>query len=53
MYLPQSLIMFAVVGSNVHWQWTPNHYVPPLFGAILAYGVTWLCQARRAVMARF
>jgi hypothetical protein len=26
MLLLQSLIVFAVVGSNIHWQWTPNPY---------------------------
>jgi hypothetical protein len=26
-YLFQSLIMFAVLASNIHWQWTPNGYV--------------------------
>jgi len=27
MYLLQGLIVFAVVGSNIHWQWTPNPYL--------------------------
>jgi len=26
-YLFQSLIIFAVVGSNIHFEWTPNGYV--------------------------
>jgi hypothetical protein len=26
MYLLQGLIFCAVVGSNIHWQWTPNQY---------------------------
>jgi len=29
----QGLIVFAVVGSNIHWHWTPkNHYLPSLIG---------------------
>jgi hypothetical protein len=31
-YLLQSLLIFAVVASNIHWQWTPNRYVPHLLG---------------------
>jgi len=27
MYLLQGLIIFAVVRSNIHWHWTPNHYL--------------------------
>ena len=27
MYLLQGLIFCAVVGSNIHWQWTPNFYL--------------------------
>ena len=26
-YLFQSLIMFAVMGSNIQFEWTPNGYV--------------------------
>ena len=26
-YLFQSLIIFAVMASNIHWQWTPNGYL--------------------------
>jgi hypothetical protein len=25
-YLLQSSIIFAVVASNIHWQWTPSRY---------------------------
>jgi hypothetical protein len=25
--LLQSLMMFAVVASNIHWHWTPNGYL--------------------------
>ena len=53
MYLLQGLIVFAVVASNIHWQWTPNPYIPPLFGFILAYGVTWLIVEFRDRFHRF
>ncbi len=45
-YLLQSLIIFAVVASNIAWQWTPNHYIPPLLGAGIAYGLTKLITER-------
>jgi hypothetical protein len=35
MYLLQGLIVFAVVGSNIHWQWTEN-LVPAVLGLLLA-----------------
>ena len=31
-YLLQSLLIFAVCASNIHWQWTPNRYIPALLG---------------------
>src|SRR5262245_8391852 len=36
----QGLIIFGVVASNIHWQWTPNAYIPGLLGAGLAFGLT-------------
>jgi hypothetical protein len=39
-FLIQSSIIFAVIASNIHWQWTPNTYLAGLIGAALAYGVT-------------
>jgi hypothetical protein len=39
MYLLQCLIIFAVVASNIHWQWTPNPYLAAGLGALLAYAV--------------
>jgi hypothetical protein len=42
MYLLQSLIVFAVVGSNIHWQWTPNGYLASSIGIGLAYAVTFI-----------
>jgi hypothetical protein len=40
MYLLQSLTIFAVVGSNIHWQWTPNTYLASGIGVLLAWAVT-------------
>ena len=36
----QSLIIFAVVASNIHWQWTPNGYLASLLGFLLALLLT-------------
>jgi len=44
-YLLQSSIIFAVVASNIHWQWTPNGYLAGLIGIVLAYGLTLLLSA--------
>ena len=38
--LLQSLIVFAIVGSNIQWHWTPNHYLPSLIGFGIAFVVT-------------
>jgi hypothetical protein len=35
-FLIQSLIIFAVVASNIHWHWTPNGYLPAIMGGGLA-----------------
>jgi len=32
----QSVIIFLVVASNIHWQWTPNKYVPVVIGVFIA-----------------
>jgi hypothetical protein len=45
-FLFQSTIIFAVMASNIHWQWTPNGYLAGLMGVGLAYGVTALLNAR-------
>jgi hypothetical protein len=39
----QSLIIFAVVASNIHWHWTPNGYLAAILGAGLAWLLTRLC----------
>jgi hypothetical protein len=53
MYLLQSLIIFAVVGSNIHWQWTPNGYLAAGLGGLLAYAVTWWIVEIQDRFARF
>ncbi len=37
----QSLVIFAVVASSIHWQWTPNGYLASLIGV----GLAWLLTA--------
>jgi membrane protein implicated in regulation of membrane protease activity len=44
MYLLQSLIICAVVGSNIHWQWTPNPYLAAGIGVFLAWVATQVNQ---------
>jgi hypothetical protein len=34
------LIIFSVVASNIHWQWTPNGYLASLLGWLLALLLT-------------
>jgi hypothetical protein len=36
----QSLVIFAVVASNIHWHWTPNGYLAGILGWIAALLVT-------------
>jgi hypothetical protein len=36
----QSLIIFAVMASNIRWHWTPNGYLAGLIGFVAAYGAT-------------
>jgi hypothetical protein len=37
-YLLQASIIFAVVASNIKYQWTRNGYLAGLIGVGLAYG---------------
>jgi hypothetical protein len=53
MLLLQSLIVFAVVGSNIHWQWTPSGYTASGLGILLAWAVTWWIVEIRDRFARF
>jgi hypothetical protein len=39
-FLLQGSIVFAVIASNIHWQWTPNGYLASLIGVGAAFGVT-------------
>jgi hypothetical protein len=39
-FLLQGSCIFAVMASNIHWQWTPNGYLAGLIGAALALGAT-------------
>lgn len=50
----QAAIIFVVVASNIHWEWTPNAYLASILGCLAAYLATllvswlWLrIQARR------
>jgi hypothetical protein len=38
--LLQSAIIFAVLASNIHWQWTPNGYLAALIGIGIAFAAT-------------
>lgn len=35
-FLLQSLIVFAVMASNIYWHWTPNTYLASVIGFIAA-----------------
>lgn len=43
----QALIIFAVVSSNIHYQWTPNGYLAGIIGVGVAYLVTLLINKLR------
>lgn len=45
-FILQGSIIFAVMATNIAWQWTPNAYIPALLGCGLAYGLTRLTQYR-------
>lgn len=36
----QSVIMFAVMASNIAYKWTPNPYLAGVIGCALAFGAT-------------
>jgi hypothetical protein len=46
-FLLQSSVVFAVVASNIRWQWTPNPYLAGLMGVGLAYGLMRLLGGPR------
>jgi hypothetical protein len=39
-FILQSLIVFAVMASNIAWQWTPNSYLAGLLAVGAAFFVT-------------
>jgi uncharacterized membrane protein YgaE (UPF0421/DUF939 family) len=43
----QGLIIFAVVASNIHWQWTPNPVLPALLGIGAAFMLTLLVGRKK------
>lgn len=47
----QLVIFCSVVGSNIHWKWTPNGYLAGFLGFIAAWLatalLTWLFSLRR------
>jgi len=50
MYVLQSAIIFAVIASNIHWQWAPNPYVAAIYAFAAAFGVTtvsWIADRVR------
>ena len=52
-FLFQSLIFSVVVGSNIHWQWTPNQYLASGIGAGLALVATHIVVAWRDRRGRY
>lgn len=36
----QCLVVFAVIASNIHYQWTPNAYLASLLGVAAAFALT-------------
>lgn len=47
-FLFQSLIIFAVMASNIHWEWTPNGYLASLIAGGLAILATVVINELRA-----
>jgi hypothetical protein len=39
-FLLQGSIVFAMMASNIYWQWTPNGYLASLIGIGLAFAAT-------------
>jgi hypothetical protein len=49
----QASIVFAVIATNIHWQWIEGNQVPALVGVGLAWIVTWLDVRVRDRIGRF
>ena len=45
-YLLQSLLIFAVCASNIHWQWTPSPYLAATAGYLAALIATGFIVGR-------
>ena len=39
-HILQAIIIFAVVASNLYWEWTPNGHLAALIGIGLSFAVT-------------
>jgi hypothetical protein len=52
-YLVQSSIFCLVVGSNIHWGWTPNAYVAAVLGAVAALCVTGVANEIGDIVRRW
>lgn len=39
-FLLQGLVVFSVISSNIHWQWTPNGYLAAAIAIGAAYVAT-------------
>jgi hypothetical protein len=51
-YLLQSLIIFAVLASNIQYHWTPNGYLASLLAGIAAYLATAACLSIGELITR-
>jgi hypothetical protein len=51
-FILQGSIVFAVVASNIHWQWTPNAYLATILGAVAALLVTVAVNGLLALKAQ-
>lgn len=48
----QGLIIFAVISSNIHWNWTPNGYLASLIGICVAFVATVLISGTTDLLRR-
>lgn len=51
-YVFQFAIVVSVVFSNIHWQWTPNMYLPTMIGIGVAYLLTTILSKLWSVLQR-
>lgn len=43
----QISVIFIVMATNIHWNWTPNPYIPAFLGVGIAYGLTLLISGAK------